>query len=67
MIKIVKVILEKDKELTNNEKVWTVNIHYEQGEVRDENYNQYHSKSIFEDCTTGEIIGGADEAYWDSH
>lgn len=40
-------------------KVWTVNIHYKQGE------NNCNSKSIFVDVTTGEVIGGADESYWD--
>lgn len=46
-------------------KVWTVNIHYKQGESDPNNEKKYNSKSIFVDVTTGEVIGGADESYWD--
>lgn len=46
-------------------KVWTVNIHYKQGEPDPNNEKKYNSKSIFVDVTTGEVIGGADESYWD--
>ena len=46
-------------------KVWSVNIHYKQGEPDPNNENKYNSKSIFVDVTTGEVIGGADESYWD--
>lgn len=41
-------------------KVWTVNIHYKQGEYDPNNENKYRTKSIFVDITTGEVIGGAD-------
>ena len=37
-------------------KVWSVNIHYKQDKK---------SKSIFVDATTGEVVGGADESYWE--
>lgn len=46
-------------------KVWTVNIHYKQGESDPNNEKKYNSKSIFVDVTTGEVIGGCDESYWD--
>ncbi len=46
-------------------KVWSVNIHYKQGEPDSNNEKKYNSKSIFVDVTTGEVIGGADESYWD--
>ena len=46
-------------------KVWTVNIHYKQGEPDQNDEKKYHSKSIFVDVTTGEVIGGADESYWE--
>lgn len=46
-------------------KVWSVNIHYKQGEPDPNNEKKYNSKSIFVDVTTGEVIGGADESYWD--
>lgn len=46
-------------------KVWTVNIHYKQEEPDPNNENKYNSKSIFVDVTTGEVIGGSDESYWD--
>ena len=46
-------------------KVWTVNIHYKEGEPDPNNEKKYNSKSIFVDVTTGEVIGGADESYWD--
>lgn len=46
-------------------KVWTVNIHYKQGEPDPNNENKYNAKSIFVDVTTGEVIGGGDESYWD--
>ncbi len=46
-------------------KVWTVNIHYKQGEPDPNNEKKYNSKSIFVDVTTGEVIGGSDESYWD--
>ena len=46
-------------------KVWTVNIHYKQGEPDPNNEKKYNAKSIFVDVTTGEVIGGADESYWD--
>lgn len=46
-------------------KVWTVNIHYKQGEPAPNNEKKYNAKSIFVDVTTGEVIGGADECYWD--
>ena len=46
-------------------KVWTVNIHYKKGEFDPNNENKYHTKSIFIDVTTGEIVGGADESYWE--
>lgn len=46
-------------------KVWVVNIHYKQGEPDPNNEKKYNSKSIFVDCTTGEVVGGADESYWE--
>lgn len=46
-------------------KVWLVNIHYKQGKLDPNNEKKYNSKSIFVDVTTGEVIGGADESYWD--
>lgn len=46
-------------------KVWTVNIHYKKGEPDPENDKKYNTKSIFVDVTTGEVIGGADESYWE--
>lgn len=46
-------------------KVWSVNIHYKQGDPDPNNEKKYNSKSIFVDVTTGEVIGGADESYWD--
>ncbi len=46
-------------------KVWTVNIHYKQGKPDENNEKKYNAKSIFVDVTTGEVIGGSDEAYWD--
>lgn len=46
-------------------KVWTVNIHYKQGEPDPNNEKKYNAKSIFVDVTTGEVIGGSDETYWD--
>ena len=46
-------------------KVWTVNIHYKQGEPDPDNDKKYNSKSIFVDVTTGEVVGGADESYWE--
>ncbi len=46
-------------------KVWTVNIHYKQEEPDPNNEKKYNSKSIFVDVTTGEVIGGSDESYWD--
>ena len=46
-------------------KVWTVNIHYKQGESDPNNEKKYNAKSIFVDVTTGEVIGGSDESYWD--
>ena len=46
-------------------KVWSVNIHYKQGEPDPNNEKKYNSKSIFVDVTTGEVIGGSDESYWD--
>lgn len=46
-------------------KVWSVNIHYKQGKPDPNNEKKYNSKSIFVDVTTGEVIGGADESYWD--
>lgn len=46
-------------------KVWTVNIHYKQGEPDPNNEKKYNAKSIFVDVTTGEVIGGSDESYWD--
>lgn len=46
-------------------KVWTVNIHYKQGEPDPNNEKKYNAKSIFVDVTTGEVIGGSDECYWD--
>ncbi len=46
-------------------KVWTVNIHYKQGEPDPNNEKKYNAKSIYVDVTTGEVIGGADESYWD--
>ena len=46
-------------------KVWSVNIHYKQGEPDPNNYKKYNSKSIFVDVTTGEVVGGADESYWE--
>lgn len=45
-------------------KVWTVNIHYKQGEPDQNNEKKYNAKSIFVDVTTGEVIGGSDESYW---
>lgn len=44
-------------------KVWTVNIHYKQGEPDQNNEKKYNAKSIFVDVTTGEVIGGSDESY----
>lgn len=44
-------------------KVWTVNIHYKQGEPDPNNEKKYNAKSIFVDVTTGEVIGGSDESY----
>ena len=44
-------------------RVWNVSIHYIQGELDLDDVNKYHTKSIFVDVTTGEIIGGADESY----
>lgn len=46
-------------------KVWTVNIHYKKGEPDPNNENKYNTKSIFVDVTTGEVVGGADESYWE--
>ena len=46
-------------------KVWTVNIHYKQGKPDSSNDKKYNSKSIFVDVTTGEVVGGADESYWE--
>lgn len=46
-------------------KVWSVNIHYKQGEPDPNNEKKYNTKSIFVDVTTGEVIGGSDESYWD--
>lgn len=46
-------------------KVWTVNIHYKKKEPNSEDFNKYNTKSMFVDVTTGEIIGGADESYWE--
>ncbi len=46
-------------------KVWTVNIHYKKGKPDSNNEKKYNTKSIFVDVTTGEIIGGADESYWE--
>lgn len=46
-------------------KVWTVNIHYKKGEPDPNNEKKYNTKSIFVDVTTGEVIGGADESYWE--
>ena len=46
-------------------KVWTVNIHYKQGEPDPSDEKKYNAKSIFVDVTTGEVIGGSDESYWD--
>lgn len=46
-------------------KVWSVNIHYKQGKPDPNNEKKYNAKSIFVDVTTGEVIGGSDEAYWD--
>lgn len=46
-------------------KVWTVNIHYKKGKPDPNNEKKYNTKSIFVDVTTGEIIGGADESYWE--
>ena len=46
-------------------KVWTVNIHYKQGKPDSNNDKKYNSKSIFVDVTTGEVVGGADESYWE--
>lgn len=46
-------------------KVWAVNIHYKKGEPDPNNENKYNTKSIFVDVTTGEVIGGADESYWE--
>ena len=46
-------------------KVWSVNIHYKQGEPDPNNDKKYNSKSIFVDVTTGEVVGGADESYWE--
>ena len=46
-------------------KVWNVNIHYKKGEPDPENDKKYNTKSIFVDVTTGEVIGGADESYWE--
>lgn len=46
-------------------KVWVVNIHYKQGEPDPNNEKKYNSKSIFVDCTTGEVVGGTDESYWE--
>lgn len=46
-------------------KVWSVNIHYKQGEPDPNNEKKYNAKSIFVDVTTGEVIGGSDESYWD--
>ena len=45
-------------------KVWSVNIHYKQGEPDPNNEKKYNAKSIFVDVTTGEVIGGSDESYW---
>ena len=46
-------------------KVWTVNIHYKKGKPDPNNEKKYNTKSIFVDVTTGEIIGGAEESYWE--
>lgn len=46
-------------------KVWSVNIHYKKGEPDSNNDKKYNSKSIFVDVTTGEVVGGADESYWE--
>ena len=46
-------------------KVWTVNIHYKKGKPDPNNEKKYNTKSIFVDVNTGEIIGGADESYWE--
>ena len=46
-------------------KVWNVNIHYKKGEPDPENDKKYNTKSIFVDVTTGEVVGGADESYWE--
>lgn len=46
-------------------KVWTVNIHYKKGEPDPNNEQKYNSKCIFVDVTTGEVIGGSDESYWE--
>lgn len=46
-------------------RVWTVNIHYIKGELDPNNDDKYNTKSIFVDVTTGEVIGGADESYWE--
>ena len=46
-------------------KVWTVNIHYKKGELDSNNDKKYNTKSIFVDVTTGEVIGGAEESYWE--
>ena len=29
------------------------------------NEKKYNTKSIFVDVTTGEVVGGADESYWE--
>lgn len=42
-----------------------LNIHYKQGEPDPNNEKKYNAKSIFVDVTTGEVIGGSDECYWD--
>lgn len=46
-------------------KVWCVNIHYKKGKADPDNEKKYNSLSIFVDVTTGEVIGGTDESYWD--
>lgn len=47
-------------------KVWSVNIHYKQGEPDPENEKKYNAKAIYVDVTTGEVIGGStDVSYGD--
>lgn len=47
-------------------KVWSVNIHYKQGEPDPDNEKKYNAKAIYVDVTTGEVIGGGtDVSYGD--